>query len=155
MAGKIKTKKVSKSKVSTEKSRSLKKTVKKYSYAIGRRKTSVASVRLFKGKGESLINGKKIDKIYNSLKDKKVLNQPFKTTKTKGDYYFTAKTKGGGKSGQLDALKLALSRALIKDDESFRAPLKKAKFLRVDARVKERKKPGFKKARKKEQFSKR
>jgi len=155
MARKIETKKVSKNKAPMKKSKSSRKTIKKYSYAIGRRKTSVASIRLFKGKGEALINGKKISQIYNSLKDEKILNQPFKVTETEGNYYFTAKTSGGGKSGQLGALKLAISRALVKVDKSFRMPLKQAKFLMVDARVKERKKPGFKKARKKEQFSKR
>ena len=132
-----------------------KKTTSKYHYAKGRRKSAVATVRLFAGKGDNLINNKKIADTYASPREMYKLYHPFEQTDTKGKFHFHVKTTGGGKSGQLDAITLALSRALIKTGEDLRAPLKKAGLLTVDARVKERKKPGFKKARKKQQFSKR
>jgi len=126
-----------------------------YYYGKGRRKSAVATIRLYIGKGQSLLNKKNIDDIYTSQTDRNDVFKPFKVTETEGGYYFTAVAKGGGKYGQLDALKLALARALVKADSSFRKPLKEAKLLRVDSRLKERKKPGLKKARKKEQYSKR
>jgi small subunit ribosomal protein S9 len=137
-----------------EKKQKSKKT-KRYFYAKGRRKSSVAMVRLFKGKGENQINGKKVEEIYNSAQDKRVLNLPFNITETIGQYHFIVRVKGGGRSGQKGAIKLALARALEKVDSSFRGPLKKAGLLTRDSRIKERKKPGLKKARKKEQYSKR
>ncbi len=138
-------------------SKSKKKSVKskKYFYSIGRRKSAIATVRLYEGKGESMINNKSIKDLYKSKTDINDLLQPFKVTETESRFYFTAKVKGGGKFGQLDAVKLAISRTLEKFDESFRKSLKEAKLLRVDSRLKERKKPGLKKARKKEQYSKR
>lgn len=135
--------------------KSRRKTVKKYFYAIGRRKSSVVTVRLFEGKGEDLINGKKVKVIYGSPSETKRLYLPFEITETKGKYHFNVKVSGGGKSGQLGAIKLAMARALEKADKNFRKPLKKAKLLTRDSRIKERKKPGLKKARKKEQYSKR
>lgn len=132
-----------------------KKEERKYFYALGRRKTCVATLRLFEGKGENIINGKKIDEIYKSPEYLKQLNLPFSTLDLADQYYFEVRTKGGGKAGMVDAIKLALSRALVEANEEYRGDLKKAGLLRVDDRVKERKKPGRKKARKKEQFSKR
>ena len=129
--------------------------VKKYIYARGRRKTSVATLRLFKGKGEDLINGKKVKQVYITSYDLKHLYLPFEVTETQGKYYFVAKSKGGGRSGQRDAIKLALARTLLQVDQNFRKPLKGVKLLTRDPRAKERKKPGLKKARKKEQYSKR
>jgi small subunit ribosomal protein S9 len=138
--------------------RSVKKTKKKlpkYYYSRGRRKTSTAIVRLFEGKDKSLINGKELEDLYPNKADQRRIYSPLTVTDTKGDFYFTAITKGGGKSGQKDALALAIARALEKSDENFREELKAAGLLTVDSRVKERKKPGLKKARKKEQYSKR
>ena len=132
-----------------------KKSKDKYFYAIGRRKTSVATLRLFAGKGNELINNKEVKQVYNSPRHLEKLYLPFKKTETEGKYYFHARAKGGGINGQLDAIVLALSRGLVKVDDSFRKPLKIAKLLTCDSRVKERKKPGLKKARKKEQYSKR
>lgn len=126
-----------------------------YIYARGRRKSAVAMLRLFKGKGTDMINEKKIAQIYSSPGELKILYRPFEVTDTKGKFHFSAKVSGGGKSGQLDAIKLAISRALVSADESYKELLKEAKLLTCDSRIKERKKPGLKKARKKEQFSKR
>jgi len=130
-------------------------TKKKYYYAIGRRKSSVATIRLFEGKSNNKINGKKLEDVYSSKKDFKNIIKPFEITDSEDSFYFTAKVIGGGVQGQLDAIQLALARALEKADSSYRKPLKEEKLLRVDSRRKERKKPGLKKARKKEQYSKR
>jgi len=127
----------------------------RYYYAIGRRKSAVATVRLYEGSEESLINSKKVDLIYTRPFHKKRLSSPFEYTDTEGKYYFHAKTSGGGIEGQLDAIVLALSRALVESDASLRKLLKKGNLLTRDSRAKERKKPGLKKARKKEQYSKR
>ncbi|MDD3647361.1 MAG: 30S ribosomal protein S9 [Candidatus Dojkabacteria bacterium] len=134
---------------------STKKAEGRYAYAYGRRKGAIASVRLFEGKGIDMINGKEAKKVYSSPRHQRVLYLPFTATDTKGKYYFTAQIKGGGVAGRLGAIKLAISRAMIKIDQEFRPTLKKLKLLIVDSRVKERKKPGLKKARKKEQYSKR
>lgn len=128
---------------------------KKYVYALGRRKTAFASARLYEGKGENLIDGKKAEEVYSRRSELRSLQMPFEITETLGKYFFTVRTKGGGKSGQLAAIQLALARALEKADQSYRKPLKKVKLLTRDARMKERKKPGLKKARKREQYSKR
>ena len=128
---------------------------KKYYYGIGRRKSTVATVRLYNGKGDNLINKKRIKDIYHSKTDTNNILKPLTVTETEKKYFFTSKVSGGGKYGQLDAIKLALARAIEKADNSFRKPLKEKGLLRVDSRLKERKKPGLKKARKKEQYSKR
>ncbi len=127
----------------------------KYTYALGRRKTSVATIRLFKGKGDSKINGKDVDFYYHRKMHLNRLNKPFTVTDTLGDYYYTAKTKGGGFNGQLDAIVLGLARALEKEDNSRRPDLRKAGLLTRDDRMVERKKTGLRKARKAPQFSKR
>lgn len=132
-----------------------KKNTQKYIYARGRRKSSVATVRLFAEKGESTINEKKVGELYSSKSDKKLLNLAFDVSDLSGNFYFTAQVFGGGKSGQRDAIKLALARALIRFDPSCKSAIKKAGLLTRDPRKKERKKPGLKKARKREQFSKR
>lgn len=139
----------------TKSKKTPKKKLDKYTYAYGRRKGSIATARVFEGKGEDLINDKKVKEVYDKPRFRKSLYLPFEVTETDGKYHFTIKVKGGGISGQLDAMKLALARALEKIDTDYRDPLKKKKLLTVDSRVKERKKPGLKKARKKEQFSKR
>lgn len=132
-----------------------KKTTKKYTYGLGRRKSSIATVRLFQGKGDDLVNGKKVEQVYKRKSQLTKLYLPFEYTKTEGKFYFHAKTRGGGVEGQLDAIVLGISRAFVKVDESFKSLLKKGKLLTRDSRKKERKKPGLKKARKKEQYSKR
>ena len=128
---------------------------KPYFYGTGRRKSSVARVRLFPGSGNITINGQDIDKYFGLETLKLIINQPFDVTDTRGKFDIVANVKGGGFSGQAGAIRHGLSRALLLADDSFRAPLKKAGFLTRDPRMKERKKYGLKAARRAPQFSKR
>ena len=128
---------------------------KPYFYGTGRRKSSVARVRLFPGTGNITINGQDIDKYFGLETLKLIINQPFDVTDTRGKFDIVANVKGGGFSGQAGAIRHGLSRALLLADDSFRAPLKKAGFLTRDPRMKERKKYGLKAARRASQFSKR
>ena len=121
----------------------------------GRRKDSVARVRLVPGNGKITVNGKDVDQYIpfpNLVKD---LKQPLTLTETEGQYDIHVNVNGGGFSGQAGAIRLGIARALLEVDPDFRGPLKKAGFLTRDPRMKERKKPGLKKARKASQFSKR
>ncbi len=121
----------------------------------GRRKDSVARVRLVPGNGNIVVNDKKVDEYIpfpNLVKD---LKQPLTLTETDGQYDIHVNVNGGGFSGQAGAIRLGIARALLDVDPDFRGPLKKAGFLTRDPRMKERKKPGLKKARKASQFSKR
>ena len=121
----------------------------------GRRKDSVARVRLVPGNGKITVNGKDVDQYIpfpNLVKD---LKQPLTLTETDGQYDVHVNVNGGGFSGQAGAIRLGVARALLEVDPDFRGPLKKAGFLTRDPRMKERKKPGLKKARKDSQFSKR
>ena len=128
---------------------------KPYFYGTGRRKSSVARVRLFPGSGNITINGQDIDKYFGLETLKLIINQPFDVTDTRGKFDIVANVKGGGFSGQAGAIRHGLSRALLLADDSFRAPLKKAGFLTRDPRMKARKKYGLKAARRASQFSKR
>lgn len=121
----------------------------------GRRKDSVARVRLVPGNGKITVNGKDVDQYIpfpNLVKD---LKQPLTLTETDGQYDVHVNVNGGGFSGQAGAIRLGVARALLEVDPDFRGPLKKAGFLTRDPRMKERKKPGLKKARRAPQFSKR
>lgn len=121
----------------------------------GRRKDSVARVRLVPGNGKITVNDKDVDQYIpfpNLVKD---LKQPLTLTETEGQYDIHVNVNGGGFSGQAGAIRLGVARALLEVDPDFRGPLKKAGFLTRDPRMKERKKPGLKKARKASQFSKR
>ena len=121
----------------------------------GRRKDSVARVRLVPGNGKITVNGKDVDQYIpfpNLVKD---LKQPLTLTETDGQYDVHVNVNGGGFSGQAGAIRLGVARALLEVDPDFRGPLKKAGFLTRDPRMKDRKKPGLKKARKASQFSKR
>lgn len=121
----------------------------------GRRKDSVARVRLVPGNGKITVNGKDVDQYIpfpNLVKD---LKQPLTLTETDGQYDVHVNVNGGGFSGQAGAIRLGVARALLEVDPDFRGPLKKAGVLTRDPRMKERKKPGLKKARKASQFSKR
>ncbi len=128
---------------------------KKYIEGIGRRKNATARVRIYPGSLASLVNDKPLDEYFTS-KDKvsKVLN-PLKVTSLEGKFYFTALVSGGGTTGQLDAVKLGLARALYKMDESLKPVLRKNDLVTRDPRMVESKKYNYKKARKKPQFSKR
>ncbi len=128
-----------------------------YTYAVGRRKSSSARVRLFKGKGESLINGKKVSEIYKNKVAVIILNKPFKITDTQDKFFFTAKVSGGGKEGQMEAIMHGISRALVKiDSDKFRVSLKKNNLLTRDPRERLRRMVGTGgKARRKKQSPKR
>ncbi|MCA9385786.1 30S ribosomal protein S9 [Candidatus Dojkabacteria bacterium] len=126
-----------------------------YFYALGRRKTAVATVRLYEGNGKSTVNGMDLEKVYSSPSEKQQLEMPFEVTDTKGKFYFTVKSSGGGISGQLGAIRLGIARALVKYDESLKSELKKKGLMTRDPRMVERKKTGLKKARRAPQFSKR
>jgi small subunit ribosomal protein S9 len=128
-----------------------------YTYAVGRRKSASARVRLFKGKGENTINGATIEKYFPGSIFKNSWIRPFKLTETVDKYFVTVKVKGGGKNGQLDAVVHGIARALAKvEKEKFRFTLKKAGLLTRDSRVRERRKVGTGgKARRKKQSPKR
>lgn len=123
--------------------------------ATGRRKTSVARVRLVEGSGSMKVNGLDLADYFQTALQQEFLKKPFEVAQVVGKFDVIAVVKGGGKSGQCGAVVHAVSRALASSDDELRAVLKKAGFLSRDARVKERKKPGQPGARKRFQFSKR
>lgn len=123
--------------------------------AVGRRKSSVARVRLMPGKGHYLINGKDLLEYFKRDTLEMIIEQPFKVTETEGKFDVIARISGGGLSGQAGALRLGISRALLKFSEELRPELRGAGFLTRDPREVERKKYGQPKARKRFQFSKR
>ena len=123
--------------------------------ATGRRKTSVARVRMVEGSGTVTVNGQNGDDYFQTAMLRELLKKPFEAVGVVGKYDLVAVVKGGGKSGQCGAVVHAASRALAGSDEEMKAVLKKAGFLSRDARMKERKKPGQPGARKRFQFSKR
>ena len=128
---------------------------KPYFYGTGRRKKSVARVRLYPGTGAITINGKSIDEYFGLETLKLIINQPFGVTATEGKFDIIANVKGGGLSGQAGAIRHGVARALVVADESNKPALKAAGFLTRDPRMKERKKYGLKAARRAPQFSKR
>ncbi|MGN0710863.1 MAG: 30S ribosomal protein S9 [Anaerovoracaceae bacterium] len=122
----------------------------------GRRKSSVARVRLIPGKGEIVINKKPLDEYFPMEIVKREVKRPFEVAGCEGKYDVIVNVFGGGFTGQAGAIRHGISRALcVADKEAFRAPLKAAGFLTRDPRMKERKKYGLKKARRASQFSKR
>ncbi len=123
--------------------------------ATGRRKTSVARVRMVEGAGTITVNGQESDSYFQTAMQRELLKKPFEAAGVVGKFDIIASVKGGGKSGQCGAVVHAASRALAGSDEELKAVLKKAGFLSRDARMKERKKPGQPGARKRFQFSKR
>lgn len=123
--------------------------------ATGRRKSSVARVRLIPGEGNIIINGRELKNYFGLKTLELIVNQPLELTETKGKYDILVNVCGGGFSGQAGAIRHGISRALLKVDAELRAALKKAGFLTRDPREKERRKYGLKKARKASQFSKR
>ena len=124
-------------------------------HTIGRRKTSIARVFINKGKGAITVNKKKYTDYFPTPTLQYKIQQPFMLTSTEGNYDLNVTVKGGGTNGQAEAVRLAISRALCKINEDFRAELKPEGLLTRDPRMVERKKFGQKKARKKFQFSKR
>ena len=124
-------------------------------YGTGRRKTSVARVRLVPGEGNVIINGRELKEYFGLKTLELIIKQPLNLTDTLGKYDVITKVEGGGPSGQAGAIRHGISRALLKVDAELRPALKKAGFLTRDPREKERRKYGLKKARKASQFSKR
>ena len=128
---------------------------KPYFYGTGRRKSSVARVRLYPGSGKITINGRDVEDYFGLETLKLIINQPFGVTGTEGKFDIVANVRGGGISGQAGAIRHGIARALLTVDADFRPVLKKAGYLTRDPRMKERKKYGLKKARRAPQFSKR
>lgn len=127
----------------------------KYTYALGKKKTASAQVRLFEGKGDSTINGRALNE-YIARKDLfETVFAPLKLCKLDDKTYFTVEVQGSGESSQAAAIAHGISRALADKDDGNRAVLKAAGLLTRDARKVERKKPGLKKARKSPSWSKR
>ncbi|MFC2695091.1 MAG: 30S ribosomal protein S9 [Lactobacillus sp.] len=121
----------------------------------GRRKDAVARVRLVPGNGQITVNGKEVNEYIPNPSLVKDLKQPLTLTETEGQYDIHVNVNGGGFSGQAGAIRHGIARALLEVEPDFRGVLKKAGMLTRDPRMKERKKPGLKKARKASQFSKR
>ncbi len=131
-------------------------TKKTYTYGAGRRKSATARVRLIKGKGNITINDKPaLDYLCGNKSLLAEITDPLAVTQKNQDYDVTVKVDGGGLSGQVDAIKLGISRALVAEFAEFRPILKKAGLMKRDPREKERKHYGLRSARKREQFSKR
>ena len=124
-------------------------------YGTGRRKKSVARVYMTPGKGKITINKRDIDEYFGLETLKVIVRQPLNATETEGKYDINVNVRGGGYTGQAGAIRHGIARALLKVDAEFRPTLKKAGFLTRDPRMKERKKPGLKAARRAPQFSKR
>jgi small subunit ribosomal protein S9 len=126
-----------------------------YFYGTGRRKTSVARVRLMAGKGAIIVNGTPYEDRFPSLEHQRIISQPLLVTESTSKYSVVAKVEGGGVSGQSGALAHGISRALVQADERFKPVLRQSGLLTRDARAKERKKPGLRRARKAPQYTKR
>lgn len=130
-------------------------TAKHYNYGLGRRKSAIATARLISGKGQIMVGEQSAAQYFNNQTLMEILQQPLKAAGQDTKLDVSLKLDGGGKRGQADAAKLAIARALQEFSSDLRPTLKKAGYLSRDAREKERKKPGLKRARKAPQFSKR
>ena len=128
---------------------------KTFFYGTGRRKKSIARVRLLNGNGKITVNGKDLDEYFGVETLKVIVKQPLVATNTLDKFDVICTVKGGGISGQAGAIRHGVARALLKANSEYRPTLKASGFLTRDARMKERKKYGLKKARKAPQFSKR
>ncbi|MCX6012592.1 MAG: 30S ribosomal protein S9 [Chloroflexi bacterium] len=126
-----------------------------YIGATGRRKTSVAQVRIMKGDGVVIINGKPFDELYKRQVLRSIILQPLKVTNTDNKYNIVIKVTGGGDVGQAGAISHGIARALVKANESLKAILRSYGLITRDPRMKERKKYGLKRARKAPQYTKR
>ena len=128
---------------------------KSFYYGTGRRKNSVARVRLFNGTGKITINGRDIDNYFGLKTLKLIVRSPLALTGTEGKFDIVVNVVGGGVAGQAGAIRHGITRALMESDAELRPALKKAGFVTRDPRMKERKKYGLKAARRAPQFSKR
>lgn len=127
----------------------------RYFYGTGKRKTSVARVRIMPGSGAVVVNGRTLDNYFGRGTHRSVAVEPFTVADLQGKFNATIKVVGGGISGQAGAIRHGVTRALIAMDETLKPALRKAGFVTRDARVKERKKFGLKRARKAPQYTKR
>jgi small subunit ribosomal protein S9 len=126
-----------------------------YFYGTGRRKSAIARVRIMPGNGAIIVNGVPFEDIFNRDEFKRRINEPMIVTESVGKYNAVIKTEGGGVSAQTGAIAHGLARALVVADEKNKPALKKSGLLTRDSRIKERKKPGLKRARKAKQYTKR
>jgi len=126
-----------------------------YVWGTGRRKCAIARVRLFPGDGKIIVNGKPYQEVFPRLLHRQSIEAPGRVTETVGSYDTTIKIRGGGLSGQATAIQHGIARALVKQNELFKSLLRQEGLLTRDARVKERKKYGLKRARKAPQYTKR
>jgi small subunit ribosomal protein S9 len=126
-----------------------------YFYGTGKRKTAIARVRLLPGSGTIIINGKPLEELFSQIALQATILEPLRVTGTQDRFNTVAKVEGGGISGQAGALRHGIARALIKADEGLKPLLRQYGLLTRDARIKERKKYGLKRARKAPQYTKR
>ena len=126
-----------------------------YFHGTGRRKTAVAQVKLTAGNGAIIVNGTPYEERFPSLEHQRMIVQPFIATESTGKYNAVIKVEGGGVTGQSSAIAHGISRALVRADERFKPILRQNGLLTRDARAKERKKPGLRRARKAPQYTKR
>ena len=124
-------------------------------FGTGRRKTSVARVRLLAGEGEIVVNGRTLDEHFGNAVDQAIILMPFRVTGTEGRFNAMVKVEGGGYQGQAGAIRHGIARALLQSDPGSRLSLRQAGLLTRDPRMKERKKYGLKRARKAPQYTKR
>ena len=127
----------------------------KYNYGTGRRKSSVARVFLMSGKGNIIVNEKPVDEYFSRVTSRMILRQPLELTNNLVSFDIMVNVIGGGESGQAGAVRHGITRALIDFDVALKPALSTAGFVTRDAREVERKKVGFRKARRRKQFSKR
>jgi len=131
-------------------------TTNQFFYGTGRRKTSIARVRLLSGEGEVVVNGRSLEEHFGNAIDLNEIMMPFRVTNTEGRYNAMIKVEGGGHHGQAGAIRHGIARALLQSDpDGARVPLRQAGLLSRDPRMKERKKYGLKRARKAPQYTKR
>jgi small subunit ribosomal protein S9 len=126
-----------------------------YYYGTGKRKTAIARVRLYPGDGTLIVNDKPFEEVFTTIGLKKLILEPLQLTETSSKFRVVVKVEGGGVSGQAGAIRHGISRALLKANEAFKPLLRSHGLLTRDSRIKERKKYGLKRARKRRQYRKR
>ena len=127
-----------------------------YDQATGKRKCAIAQVKLFSGgRGQIIINGKPYEELFPRFEYRRTIEHPFRATDTVGKFNVEVKVTGGGKTGQAEAIRHGIARALVSANEQFKPLLRQEGLLTRDARIKERKKYGLKRARKAPQYTKR
>ena len=126
-----------------------------YYRGTGKRKCAIAQVKIFSGSGEIIVNGKPYKDVYTRLEQQRIIGRPFEVTDTAGKFNVEVKVMGGGINGQVGAIRHGISRALVVANEQYKPLLRQEGLMTRDARVKERKKYGLKRARKAPQYTKR